>query len=220
MATRSKIAKRVAESISLDQTKTVADLLRDDVIKLKQDRILHVAAALFYENGYTQTSVDAIVERLGATKPFFYNHFQSKTDLLVEICVRATADTLIETEASVKQAGTVTDRFQSFMLGFTRSALKNHDLVAIYFREEFNLPDETKTRINSMRKVISKRLITLLNDGKTTGEFDVDDSRVAAQLIVGMPSYAFAWYRENGRLGIDLLVDQILKMALKVVKPQ
>jgi len=219
MATRSKISKRVVESISIDHSKTVADLLRNDVIKLKQDRILHEAAALFYENGYTQTSVDAIVERLGATKPFFYNHFDSKIDLLVEICVRATADSLTETETSVKQAGSVTQRFQSFMTGFTRSALKNHDLVAIYFREEFNLPDETKTRINSMRKVMSKRLITLLDDGKTTGEFAIEDSRVAAQLIVGMPSYAFAWYRENGRLGIDLLVDQIVKMALKVVKP-
>jgi len=219
MATQSKISKRVTASDRLKQSKTVANLLRDDVIKLKQDRILHEAAALFYENGYTQTSVDAIVERLGATKPFFYNHFQSKTDLLVEICVRATADTLTETEASVTQAGTVTERFQSFMVGFTRSALKNHDLVAIYFREEFNLPEETKTQINSMRKVISKRLTTLLNDGKTTGEFAIEDSGVAAQLIVGMPSYAFAWYREKGRLGIDLLVDQIVKMALKVVKP-
>lgn len=197
---------------------SVAESLRQEVLNLKRDRILHEAAALFYERGYLQTSVDAIVERLDATKPFFYYHFESKADLLVEICVRSTADALQATEQSMTQAGSATERFSSFLRSFTRSALENHYFVAIYFREEFNLPHEATDRINTMRKTIDRRLRKLIADGVESGEFEVPDPGIAALLVAGMSSYAFAWFRDKGRLGLDAVVDQIVQMALKMVR--
>lgn len=92
------------------------------------------------------------MERLDATKPFIYYHFASKADLLVEICIRSTADALSATEPALTQAGSAADRFAAFLRSFTRSVLENHYFVAIYFREEFNLPIEATERINAMRK--------------------------------------------------------------------
>jgi hypothetical protein len=102
--------------------------------------------------------------------------------------------------------------------GFTQSALENHFFVAIYFREEFNLPDEATVRINAMRKTIDRRLRALIADGVTAGEFEVPDPGIAALLVAGMSSYAFAWYRDKGRLDLDSVVGQIVEMALKMVK--
>ena len=218
MATRTKTAKSYSSSSKKKKSSSVAEALRDEVLNLKRDHILREAAALFYERGYLQTSVDAIVERLDATKPFFYYHFSSKADLLVEICVRATSDALAATEQAVSQGGAAGDRFVAFVRGFTRSALENHNFVAIYFREEFNLPSEATSRIHAMRKTIDRRLRTLIADGVEAGEFEVPDSGIAALLVAGMSSYAFAWYRDKGRLGMDSVVDQIVQMALKMVK--
>jgi hypothetical protein len=36
-------------------------------------------------------------------------------------------------------------------------------------------------------------------------------------VIAGMSSYAFAWYRENGRLEQQEVTDRIVRMALKLV---
>ena len=47
-----------------------------------RDRLVKVAAELFYAHGIRRTSVDAIVEKAGLTKPTFYKHFPSK-DVLV-----------------------------------------------------------------------------------------------------------------------------------------
>ena len=69
-----------------------------------------------------------------------------------------------------------------------------------------------------MRKTIDRRLRTLIADGVEAGEFEVPDSGIAALLVAGMSSYAFAWYRDKGRLGMDSVVDQIVQMALKMVK--
>ncbi len=67
---------------------------RDEIAALKRTRILAAAADLFYENGYENTTLDAVAERLGVSKPFIYAHFNSKADLLADICSRGIASSL------------------------------------------------------------------------------------------------------------------------------
>ncbi len=195
------------------------DSLRDKVLTLKRDRILQVAAKLFFERGYLQTSVDAIAERLGATKPFVYYHFKSKSDILVEICERSTRSALAAAESAMSAKGSAWLRLEQFLREFTNVALQEHQLVAIYFREEISLPAEAAERINQMRKSIDRRLSALLSEGIASGEFQIEDPRIGALVIAGMSSYAFAWYRERGRLEQLEVADRIVRMALKLVSP-
>ena len=193
------------------------DTLWDDVIALKRERILEEAANLFYERGYKQTSVAAIAKCLGATKPFVYYHFKSKVDLLVEICERSTGDTVAATDWVVSRKGSPRDRLEQFVGDFTNVALKDHKFVAIYFREEINLPKNARDRINKMRKTLDSRLHSLLKEGVATGDFEIDDPRMCTLVIAGMSSYAFAWYREGGRLEREKLTTLFVKMAMKMV---
>ena len=68
--------------------------IKDQVASLKRERTIEAAAELFYERGYENTTLDAVAERLGVTKPFIYAHFSSKTELLAEICSRGIASSL------------------------------------------------------------------------------------------------------------------------------
>lgn len=192
--------------------------LRSDVIALKRDRILYEAAKLFFEHGYLQTTVDAIVDRLGATKPFLYYHFKSKVDLLVEICVRGTSDALAAMDSRVLGEGSPTERLERLVRGFTNAALKNHEFTAIYFREDMNLPKAAADRINKMRRSMDRRLRSLLKEGVASGDFELDDPHISALVIAGMISYAFAWYREGRRLEQEEVTELIVKMVLKMVR--
>lgn len=194
--------------------------LRDTVITLKRERILQEAARLFFERGYLQTSVEAIAEQLGATKPFIYYHFPSKGDILAEICEQSNRDVLAAAESAMSAAGSPRDRFEQFLSEFTKVALLQHQHVAIYFREEISLPDQAAERIRQMRKSISMRLTALLNEGVVSGDFCIEDTRICALVIAGMSSYAFAWYRENGRLNQQEVTQRIVKMALSLVGAQ
>lgn len=193
------------------------DTLRDNVINLKHERILHEAAMLFFERGYLQTSVDAIAERLGATKPFIYYHFNSKVEILVEICEKSNLEVLAAAKSAMSVQGSPRVRFEQFLRDFTNVALQQHQHVAIYFREEISLPKESSERIKQMRKSINMLLTALLMEGVNTGDFQIEDPRMAALVIAGMSSYAFAWYRENGRLDQQEVTNRIVEMALKLV---
>ena len=195
------------------------DNLRDKVYMLKRERILQVSARLFFERGYLQTSVDAIAERLGATKPFVYYHFKSKSDILIEICEHSTRSVLAAAENAMSTKGSAWLRLEQFLREFTNVVLQEHQLVAIYFREDINLPQEAAERINQMRKSVDRRISALLSEGIDTGEFEIEDPRIGALVIAGMSSYAFAWYRERGRLDQLEVANRIVRMALKLVKP-
>jgi AcrR family transcriptional regulator len=50
-----------------------------------RERIIDAAGLLFYEHGFHAIGLDAILEAVGVTKTTFYNHFESKDDLIVEV---------------------------------------------------------------------------------------------------------------------------------------
>ncbi len=50
-----------------------------------RDALIEIAARLFYEHGFHAVGIDRIISEVGVTKTTFYNHFESKDDLIVEV---------------------------------------------------------------------------------------------------------------------------------------
>lgn len=50
-----------------------------------RDRILQSANTLFYRDGFHAVGLEAILADVGVTKTTFYNHFESKDDLVLEV---------------------------------------------------------------------------------------------------------------------------------------
>ena len=191
--------------------------LWDEVATLKRERILDEAAKLIAERGYHGTTIDAIAEKFGATKPFIYYHFKSKGDLLVEICQRGTVRALQAADRAISTDGGPWERLDQFVTDFTSIALESHEYVAVYFREEINLPPLHAERINKMRKEIDRKLTRLLEEGIRAGKFKVEDPQMCCLVIAGMVSYAFAWYREGGRLSTDQIAAQMRRLVRNMV---
>lgn len=49
-----------------------------------RDKILRVAINLFYFHGFHAVGIDHIINEVGVTKTTFYNHFESKDELVLE----------------------------------------------------------------------------------------------------------------------------------------
>lgn len=52
-------------------------------------QLVQIAAKIFAEEGYTETSMERISKQAGMTGPALYRHFASKQDILDTICVEA-----------------------------------------------------------------------------------------------------------------------------------
>jgi AcrR family transcriptional regulator len=56
-----------------------------DMTSATRQRILKTAHDLFYRDGFNVVGLDRIIGDVGVTKTTFYNHFQSKDDLMLEV---------------------------------------------------------------------------------------------------------------------------------------
>jgi len=191
--------------------------MREEILAYKRERILEEAVKLFYERGFTGTTLDDIAAELGVTKPFIYTHFRSKTDLLAALCKPTIELSLAAVAGAAKSPGSPTSRWHRAIVDFTQVVLSRQANIAIYFREEKNLPADALTDINALRKKFDRVLSNLLNEGIATGEFDVGDVNLTALAIGGMISWAYTWHRPEGRLPLEDMCQRMADLALQMV---
>jgi len=191
--------------------------MRNEILAYKRERILQEAVKLFYERGFSGTTLDDIANGLGVTKPFIYTHFRSKVDLLEAIC-RPTIEMSLEAIAqAADREGTATSRLKSGVIAFTKVVLQRRANIAVYFREEKSLSKTGLEEINALRRRFDRVLSQLLQDGADSAEFTVPDVSVAALAIGGMVSWAYTWHRDDGRLTLDEVGAKMAELALRMV---
>jgi AcrR family transcriptional regulator len=192
------------------------NVMREEITAYKRERILEEAVRLFYERGFSGTTLDDIAGKLGVTKPFIYTHFRSKVELLEAICRPTIEMSLDAIDQAAQQQGTASARLFEGIVSFSKVVLQRQANIAVFFREEKQLSQAGLAEINALRKRFDRVLSALLEEGVQAGEFSIDDISVAALAIGGMVSWAYAWYQPRGRLPIDELGEKLARFALQL----
>lgn len=185
---------------------------------MKREEVIHHAAVLFNARGYHETTLEAIATSMGAGKPYIYNFFASKQELLAEVASRGTEQVYAAVVREMEKGGDPEDRLRRVALAFTRYALLNHMHVQIYFRENLHLPEAVRNELSRKRRAIDKMIRMVIDDGIAQGQFARRDSYVASLTIAGMMSYTFAWYNPNGRLTIDYICEEVGRNVIAMLR--
>ena len=82
----------------------------------KQD-ILNIAEEMFCKNGYEQTSVQEIIDRLNTSKGSFYHHFISKEAVLEGICINRARQLYTAAEKECEATVTTLERLNTLLSG-------------------------------------------------------------------------------------------------------
>ena len=194
--------------------------MREEITAYKRERILEEAVKLFYERGFSGTTLDDIAGKLWVTKPFIYTHFRSKVELLEAICRPTIEMSLGAIAQAAQQPGKASQRLFNGIVDFSKVVLQRQANIAVYFREEKHLSEAGLAEINTLRKRFDRVLSELLEEGSRAGEFVIVDISVAALAIGGMVSWAYTWYQPEGRLPIDEVGEKLAHFALQMVGVQ
>jgi AcrR family transcriptional regulator len=192
--------------------------IKGEVVAFKRERIVDAAVDLFYERGYEHTTLDAVAQRLGVTKPFIYSYFESKSDLLSEICSRGIKASLDAVDEILALKLGPVDQLNELAKKFTCAVLQSQKHIAVFSREEKNLTRSDFERISNMRREFDRKLSTLLDRGVAKGEFQARDTKLVALAIGGMISWSYVWYRSSGRLSLLELAEEMAELILRMVQ--
>lgn len=190
--------------------------IRDQLRNVKKERILVEARKLFYLHGFRGTSLDAIAESMGVTKPFVYGVYDKKTDILFDISLRNIHSSIEAVEGGAASAGSVSERLAEAARRLTRVCIEYREGVAVFFRDETSLDPEHHEVIRALKQRIDDSLAHLLEEGAANGEFQLVDARTSALAIGGMISWSYIWYRPHGRLSMKALMEQMAQYTLRI----
>ena len=188
-----------------------------EVYELKRERILEAGAALFAERGYNGTSMSAVAEALGATKPFVYYHFKDKHEILWEACRRGVVRALAALEEVLADGGSCRERLARACRQLAIVTFDTRAYATVYSREMDRLSVEARGELADLRRRFDRRLASLIQEGCDQGEFSVEHVRVTATCLSTMIIYAYGWFREDGALSKEAAADHLAELALRMV---
>jgi TetR/AcrR family transcriptional regulator, cholesterol catabolism regulator len=181
----------------------------------KEDRleeVLAVAARLFRERGYRATGLDQIAEELGVTRAALYYYFDTKQELLDEICDRI-QDTL---ESDLREAETVPDaaeRLSTFARAFARNTAT--DAARVFFRDSKELSPELRRRLRERAHRVTRDAEQIIEAGIASGRFRPVDVKVAAPGLLAMLNSLPDWVRPARHGKLDDVTEQLLEVYLR-----
>jgi|OpeIllAssembly_1097287.scaffolds.fasta_scaffold95455_2 AcrR family transcriptional regulator len=201
--------------------------------KASRDEILQAAAELFMEFGYTATSIDAVAERLGATKGRIYHHYRSKADLYFDVQVAAMNRVTEVIEPIARRPGGAVERLSAMALRHAQILLTELPMqkVAVQGLERQLLgnapgasPAAKRLRaVVKMRDDYERLFAEVIDDGIREGVFIDLPPRLATKPFFGALNWATVWYsprRLQSAEAVDDIAQVLAAFALRgLLKP-
>lgn len=148
------------------------------------------AERLFYQQGYTQTSVRDIIDAVDIAKGTFYHYFDSKDDLLDEVIERMLVQAVrllqpIVTDESLDALAKLSHFFEQ--IGNWKVAKKDFvfDMMRLLYRDE-NVLLRTRMVRRSTDEITVPLLKTVIQQGVNEGVFSVAHSQESAEVVARM----------------------------------
>lgn len=184
-----------------------------------RERILAAAQELFYAQGYSATSVASIADAAQMTTPNLYWHFPSKQALLGEVLERAHRSFLDDLLRAIPSAGPAQELLAAYVRQYVRLqlSLAQDTVVYGYWILAADLSPEDAPRLLESRREIHRVLRGIVTRGIDEGVFHLEDASLAVNAIETSCEYVFTWYKSDGRLSVDDVLDGFVEIALRIV---
>lgn len=183
----------------------------------KRERILAVAAQLFFERGYAETTIDQIARELGVTKPFVYYYFRDKLELFETISWRPTVESLTSMDFDEADSRPAHLKLAEGIERLIRATLAHHPAATLPYREAQAYSEPYRTAYQRLGAHFYARMTALLEQARREGMADFHDAKLTALATASIPGFAYAWYRPDGRLSRDEVVAELTRIAMRAV---
>jgi AcrR family transcriptional regulator len=191
--------------------------MREELHNFKRGRIIEAACKLFYERGFVGSTIDSIAEELKVTKPFVYQYFKSKHEILaavVEREIKRVIELLDEVNSTETEPA---ERLRQFIRAWVEENIEVRQISIIFWQEQQHFPAEMREHSRTWQKVLNQRLTTLIREGDEIGTFHSGNPQLAAFAITGALQWIPRWFRPNGPLNVEDVSQYFADLALRMV---
>jgi AcrR family transcriptional regulator len=184
-------------------------MTRETTIDSRQD-ILRTAARLFQQQGYDATSMNDVAAALKLSKGGLYHHFQSKDEILFNLMNHALDITQERVVDAVQGTADPEERLRMLIRRHIEVVMSVRDReITVMLHENHPLPPPMRRRINARKKDYVHYVENLIEEVQRSRQAKGNVSaRASAFALLGMINWIYQWYRPEGSLQEESLIQQ------------
>ncbi|QYJ04922.1 TetR/AcrR family transcriptional regulator [Nocardioides panacisoli] len=182
----------------------------------RRSELLQIAAELFAEKGFRNTTVRHIADAAGILSGSLYHHFDSKESMVDEILRSFQEELFGQYDAILaSDADARTKLEEAVRVSFAAIDQHPHE-VAIFQNDAGHLGAHERFGYLAERNAQSRQVwVTLLEEGVRTGVLRPDlDVTLTFRFIRDTVWVAVRWYRPGGGLAHTDIADQYIRILL------
>ena len=186
---------------------------RSAQFELKRQVVLRTAARTFSRRGFHQTTLADIAEELHIAKPTLYHYFRSKDEILLEIQQVAIAQIteFVPEPSSADTSGQ--EQLKTFVRRYVEMIIDDFGTCLI-MTGVMPLQPENQAIVRRGSKRIEMMMREILGRGAADNSIAPCDPKLTAMLLFGALNWLPYWYRADGEIHPDDLVERIVDFML------
>ena len=167
--------------------------------ELVREQLIDIAATLFENKGFDQTSMNDIAKALGLGRSAVYHYFRSKEEILASL-VESESQTPSEEleELSAATHLSAAEKLRNAIVSGVTRRLSGTSRFAMLARLEPQIPEFLRPKYNASRRHILDLYVGLIAEGVAKGEFRQVDPKIAAFAVIGMANWTSNWFSPRG----------------------
>jgi AcrR family transcriptional regulator len=183
----------------------------------RRGELLRIAARLFAERGFRNTTVRDIADAAGILSGSLYHHFDSKESMVDEILQTFQQELFAAYDAILRSGESPRHKIEAAVRLSFEAIDRHHHEVAIYQNDAEYLSGlgERFSYLRERNKQSRDVWLTLLKEGVDSGALNPElDLELAYRFIRDTVWVAVVWYRPGGDLTHERVADQYMAILL------
>ncbi|MGP3560267.1 TetR/AcrR family transcriptional regulator [Geobacillus sp. BK01] len=185
-----------------------------------KEKLMEAGIELFDRKGFKETSVQEIVEAVGATKGAFYYYYKSKEELLRDICISYIEDLLDQQKRLLQEPKrSCTEKLHAIVYMVIRNIRTRKKSARIFFREMRHLTNDHLEEIRGKRRAFRKQYEQLIQEGIACGEFKPSlHAEMITFGLLGITNWSYYWFQPGGGVSEEELTDIYVDFILNGIR--
>ena len=184
----------------------------------KKEVIIDKATRLFMEKGFGSASMRDIAEHVGVEAASLYNHIQSKSEILQDICFKVANQFIQNLEQVEASSASALEKMETLIRFHIRMMLQQYESIYISDHEWRHLPEPYLSNFLNQRRHYRKRLASIIEHGMQTGQMKEIEPYVAVLTILSAISGIESWHRSRKIITEEVLEENMVKFLIEGLK--
>ncbi len=184
----------------------------------KKEVIIDKATRLFMEKGFGSASMRDIAEHVGVEAASLYNHIQSKSEILQDICFKVANQFIQNLEQVEASSSSALEKMETLIRFHIRMMLQQYESIYISDHEWRHLPEPYLSNFLNQRRHYRKRLASIIEQGTQSGQMKEIEPYVAVLTILSAISGIESWHRSRKIITEEVLEENMVKFLVEGLK--